>query len=35
MSTVKTPNLCLRCGLFRNGKCIKRPDDYCKILRSK
>lgn len=34
-SPVKTPNLCLRCWHYLHGKCIKRPEDYCKITRSK
>ena len=35
MSTVKTPNLCLRCWYYLNGRCVKEPWQYCMITRSK
>lgn len=35
MSAVKSRNLCLRCWFYVQGKCVKTPDDCCKILRSK
>ena len=35
MSPVKTKNLCLRCWFYKNGRCMKTPDDYCKITKSK
>jgi len=35
MSNIKTKNLCLRCWHYVQGKCVKQPDDYCKITRSK
>lgn len=35
MSIVRTPNLCLRCWLYVQGKCVKGPEDYYKITRSK
>ena len=34
MSPVKTPNLCLRCWHYVNGKCVNEPWEYCKITRS-
>ena len=35
MSAVKGKNWCLSCWFYVQGKCVKTPDDYCKILRSK
>lgn len=35
MSAVKTPNLCLRCWFYKDGKCVKRPENYCLITKSK
>lgn len=35
MSPVKSKNLCLRCWFYAQGKCVKDPDDYCKITKSK
>ena len=35
MSTVRTPKLCLRCWFFKDGRCVKGPQDYCKITKSK
>lgn len=35
MSNIRTPNLCLRCWFHVNGKCVKGPEDWCKITRSK
>lgn len=37
MSTVRTPNLCLRlrCWFYVHDKCVKGPEDYCKITKSK
>ena len=35
MSAVKTPNLCLRCWYYVQGKCVKRPENYCLITKSK
>ena len=35
MSIVKTRNLCLRCWYYVQGKCVKTPDDYCKITKSR
>lgn len=35
MSVVKSKNLCLRCPWYRDRKCVKQPDDYCRITRSK
>ena len=35
MSIVKTPNLCLRCWFYVQGKFVKTPDDYCKITKSR
>lgn len=35
MSRIHTPNLCLRCWHYLHGKCVKGPNDYCKITRSK
>lgn len=32
---IHTPNLCLRCWLYFNGKCNKTPEDYCKITKSR
>ena len=29
------PNLGLRCWFFKDGKCMKGPQDYCKITKSK
>lgn len=29
------PNLCLRCWFFKDGRCVKGPQDYCKITKSK
>ena len=29
------PNLCLRCWFFKDGRCVKDPQDYCKITKSK
>ena len=31
----KIPNLCLRCWFYVQGKCVKTPNDYCKITKSK
>lgn len=28
-------NLCLRCRLYIQGKCVKEPWQYCKITKSK
>ena len=35
MSTVRTPNLCLRCWFSKDGKSAKGPQHYCKITKSK
>ena len=35
MSRIHTPNLCLRCLYYKDGKCVKTQYDYCKITRSK
>ena len=35
MSIVKSKNLCLTCWFYVHGKCVKGPDDYCKITKSK
>ena len=35
MSYVKSPNLCLRCWFYKNGRCVKTQEDYCKITKSK
>lgn len=35
MSRIHTPNLCLRCWYYKDGKCVKTQYDYCKITRSK
>ena len=35
MSAVHSKNLCLRCWFYVQGKCVKVPDDYCKITKSK
>lgn len=35
MSRIHTPNLCLRCWHYKDGKCVKTQYDYCKITRSK
>lgn len=35
MSAVKSKNLCLRCWFYALGKCVKGPQDYCKITKSK
>lgn len=35
MSPVKSKNLCLRCRFYKDGKCVKGPQDYCKITKSK
>lgn len=29
------PNLCLRCWFYKDGKCVKRPENYRKITKSK
>lgn len=29
------PNLCLKCWLYKDGKCRWEPGDYCKITRSR
>lgn len=34
MSNIKTQNLCLRCWYYVQGRCVKNPDDWCKITRS-
>ena len=31
----KIPNLCLRCWFYVQGKCVKTPNDYCKITKTK
>ena len=36
MSRIHNKNLCLRCPWFRGGGlCVKTPNDYCRITRSK
>lgn len=37
MSRIHTPNLCLRCRcrFYVHSQCVKGPDDYCKITKSK
>lgn len=35
MSRIHNKNLCLRCPWFRGGVCVKTPNDYCRITRSK
>lgn len=35
MSRIHNPNLCLRCPFFRGGVCLKGPNDYCRITRSR
>lgn len=35
MSNIKTPNLCLRCWYYVQGRSVKTPDVWCKITRSK
>lgn len=35
MSRIHTPNLCLRCWLYVQGKCVKGQEDYSKITKSK
>lgn len=35
MSNIRTPNLCLRCWFYVQEKCVKGPEDWCKITRSK
>lgn len=35
MSTIKTRNLCLCCPFYIDRVCVKQPQDYCKITRSK
>ena len=34
-SPVKSKNLCLTCWWYVQGKCVKGPDNYCKITKSK
>ena len=33
--SAKSKNLCLRCWYYKDRKCVKGPEDYCKITRSK
>lgn len=33
--SAKSKNLCLTCWHYLHGKCVKGPNDYCKITRSK
>ena len=35
MSRIRTPNLCLRCRYYIQGKCAKGPENYCLITKSK
>jgi hypothetical protein len=35
MSRTHNANLCLKCWFYVHGKCVKGPDDYCKITKSK
>lgn len=37
MSKIHTPNLCLRCWFWSRvlNRCVKGPEDYCKITKSK
>jgi len=35
MNRIHTPNLCLHCWFYVQGKCVKGPEDYCKITKSK
>jgi len=35
MSRIHNVNHCLRCKFYALGKCVKGPDDYCKITKSK
>jgi len=34
-SPVKSKNLCLTCWYYVHGKCVKGPENYCRITRSK
>ena len=35
MGIVNTKNLCLKCWFYVQGKCVKQPDDWCRITRCK
>lgn len=35
MGAVKSKNLCLTCWFYVQGKCVKQPENYCKITKSK